>query len=62
MTMLGIAMRIFLSDSAASACANEHRKKQIMFDAAKVTLLRRRFFIGLHLFTREDILYDIIKP
>jgi len=49
-------MRIFLSGSAASAYANEHSKKQMMFDAAKMTLLRRRFFIGLHLFPREDIL------
>ena len=56
MTMLGMAMRIFLSGSAASAWANEHSKKQMMLDAAEVTLLRRRFFIGLHLFPREDIL------
>ena len=33
-----------------------------MFDAAKVTLLRRGFIIGLHLFPREEILYDIINP
>jgi hypothetical protein len=50
-----MAMRIFLSGSAASACANEHSKKQMMFDTAKVTLLGRRFFIGFHLDSREDI-------
>jgi len=48
-------MRIFLSASAASACAKEHSKKQMMFDAVKVILLRR-FFIPLHLFSREEIL------
>jgi hypothetical protein len=40
MTMLGMAMRIFLSGSAASACANEHSKKQMMFAAPEVILLR----------------------
>jgi hypothetical protein len=32
------------------------------FDTANETLLRRGFFIGLHLFPREEILSDIIKP
>jgi hypothetical protein len=51
-----MAMRILLSASAASACANEHSKKQMMFEAPKVNLLGRRFFIGLHLISKKDIL------
>jgi len=49
-------MRIFLSGSAASACDNEHSKKQMMFETPKVNLLGRRFFIGLHLISKKDIL------
>jgi hypothetical protein len=61
MTMLGMAMRIFLSASAASACPHEHSNKQMMFVAAEVILLRRRFFIWLTFPGNIDFA-DIFKP
>jgi hypothetical protein len=56
-----MAMRIFLSASAASACPHEHSNKQMMFVAAEVILLRRRFFIWLTFPGNIDFV-DIFKP